>query len=425
MHNVTYKFQKPQKPAHRFLQDNTGSPEHSLQKPFINSEVFAPDNKVDGKHTTSLFAHQTVYEQQTIIPIYDSIYFWQWDTLANGWLTQPYSKIINIIYDANNNMTSFLSQGWNGSAWVNYYQYTFTYDANNNQTSELSQEWNGSAWVNYWQYTYTYDANNNRTSELYQNWNGSAWVNYWQYTYTYDANNNRTSELEQHWNGSAWVNYWQYTYTYDANNNMTSELDQTWNGSAWVNSYQEIYTYDANNNNTYTLEQQWNGNAWVNYSQETYTYDANNNMTSELEQEWDGSTWENSWQGTYTYDANNIGTSEAYKDWNSTGTAITWGDSTYYYFHTVEGINDLLTQQEKSIIEPNPFSTQATIQIYNSSHRNNLQFTLYDVLGREVLQLSIVNNQTTIQRGNLKNGIYFYKLSSNQQPIDNGKVVIQ
>jgi len=367
MHNVTYKFQKPQKPAHRFLQDNTGSPEHSLQKPFINSEVFAPDNKVDGKHTTSLFAHQTVYEQQTIIPIYDSIYFWQWDTLANGWLTQPYSKIINIIYDANNNMTSFLSQGWNGSAWVNYYQYTFTYDANNNQTSELSQEWNG----------------------------------------------------------SAWVNYWQYTYTYDANNNMTSELDQTWNGSAWVNSYQEIYTYDANNNNTYTLEQQWNGNAWVNYSQETYTYDANNNMTSELEQEWDGSTWENSWQGTYTYDANNIGTSEAYKDWNSTGTAITWGDSTYYYFHTVEGINDLLTQQEKSIIEPNPFSTQATIQIYNSSHRNNLQFTLYDVLGREVLQLSIVNNQTTIQRGNLKNGIYFYKLSSNQQPIDNGKVVIQ
>ena len=367
MHNVTYKFQKPQKPAHRFLQDNTGSPEHSLQKPFINSEVFAPDNKVDGKHTTSLFAHQTVYEQQTIIPIYDSIYFWQWDTLANGWLTQPYSKIINIIYDANNNMTSFLSQGWNGSAWVNYYQYTFTYD----------------------------------------------------------ANNNRTSELEQHWNGSAWVNYWQYTYTYDANNNMTSELDQTWNGSAWVNSYQEIYTYDANNNNTYTLEQQWNGNAWVNYSQETYTYDANNNMTSELEQEWDGSTWENSWQGTYTYDANNIGTSEAYKDWNSTGTAITWGDSTYYYFHTVEGINDLLTQQEKSIIEPNPFSTQATIQIYNSSHRNNLQFTLYDVLGREVLQLSIVNNQTTIQRGNLKNGIYFYKLSSNQQPIDNGKVVIQ
>jgi YD repeat-containing protein len=85
---------------------------------------------------------------------------------------------------------------------------------------------------------------------LYQTWNGSAWVNSYQNTYTYDANNNLTSELDQDWNGSAWENSSQYIYTYDANNNLTSELWQDWNGSAWVNSSQYIYTYDANNNLT-------------------------------------------------------------------------------------------------------------------------------------------------------------------------------
>jgi hypothetical protein len=68
--------------------------------------------------------------------------------------------------------------------------------------------------VDYRQYTYTYDANNNLTSYLYQNWDGTQWLNYLQYTYTYDANNNRTSYLRQDWDGTQWVNDTQRIYTW-------------------------------------------------------------------------------------------------------------------------------------------------------------------------------------------------------------------
>jgi len=104
-----------------------------------------------------------------------------------------------------------------------------TYDTSNNLTSELFQYWNGNAWVNGDQLTYTYDASNNLASELWQNWNGSTWENYSQYTYTCDANNNRTSKLWQNWNGSTWVNHSLETYTYDDINFRTSFTRKYWN----------------------------------------------------------------------------------------------------------------------------------------------------------------------------------------------------
>ena len=351
----------------------------------------------------------------TLIQLYDSIYYWHWDTISNGWSGNPYRKIINIIYDANNNQTSQLGQNWNGSAWANNSQDTYTYDANNNLTSELYQTWNGSAWVNGNQYIYTYDANNNLTSELYQTWNGSIWVNDEQYIYTYDASNNQTSELYQTWNGSIWVNDYQYTYTYDANNNLTSQLGQNWNGSIWVNDNQYTYTYDANNNQTSYLYQSWNGSAWVNYHQVAYTYDANNNRTSFLQQNWNGSAWVNYYQLAYTYDANNFQQNYAYRFWNGTGTAVTIGDSAYYYFHTAVGINNPTATVESITIFPNPTTGTFTLQSTNQQI-NNSTITISNVLGEKIYS-SIINQQKSIINLGAPNGIYFVQLRNNEQTI--------
>ena len=164
--------------------------------------------------------HQTS-EQRDLIQIFDSIHYWQWDTLSIGW--KIYAKIINIVYDAENNLISQEYQYWNGTAWMITSQSIFTYNINNNLTSELYQNWNDNTWVNYSQYICTYDANNNLTIELYQIWNGITWWNSLQYIYTYDANNNLTRFLNQDWYGSTWVNYSQHIYSYDANNNRTCE----------------------------------------------------------------------------------------------------------------------------------------------------------------------------------------------------------
>jgi len=386
----------------------------ALQKANNQQELLSSFNK-----QTSFISpiKKTIPELKTksLIQINDSIYYWQWDTISIGWVI--YYKDINIVYDAHNNITSELRKFWNGSAWDNPMLRTYTYDANNNQTSDLQQHWNGSTWGNSFLLTYTYDAHNNQTSFLLQNWNGSAWVNSNQYIYTYDVNNNQTSYLSQSWNGSAWVvdhdQEWKDTYTYDVNNNLTSELDQDWNGSTWVNSYQYTGTYDVNNNITSVLGKSWNGSAWVNSEQSIYTYDVNNNMTSYLYQSWNGSAWVNSNQNTHAYDANNFTKSDTYKSWNSNGTIVTYGDSTFYYFHTITGVNDLIVQGENITIYPNPATEIVSFKIDN---RNNADLTLniYNVTGTLVKSETLRQNQRQINIRDLSNGIYMVEIKTKE-----------
>jgi hypothetical protein len=74
---------------------------------------------------------------------------------------------------------------WIGS-WLNYIQQIFTYDTGNNKASELDQDWVGTVWRDHWRYYYAYDANNNLTSIITQNTDGSGqWNCYDQTTNTY------------------------------------------------------------------------------------------------------------------------------------------------------------------------------------------------------------------------------------------------
>jgi hypothetical protein len=411
-------------------------------------------------------------QQRSLFQIYDSIYNWQWDT---GWNIKfkttdiVYDENNNLVskirkswygfawendsrytytYDANNNRTSSLGQTWNGTSWENDYKYINTYDANNNNTIYCYQTWNGSSWENVYQYIFTYDANNNETGGLYQEWNGSAWENNWQYFCTYDAKNNETSELYQEWNGNAWENNWSGTFTYDAknnmisvigqswngttwensslstciydvNNNLTGQLTQTWNGNAWENDSRYTYNYDARNNRTNSLGQTWNGTSWENDYQNINTYDASNNKTSELSQEWNGTAWLNSIQKIYTYDANNFIVSYSFKMWIEVGTAIMLGDSTYYYYHTAIGINDLTVPKKSLTVYPNPAFTNITIETITKGC-----LSILNLSGQQLLQREITEPTTTVDISTLPSGVYIVKLVG-KKGVQMGKVIKQ
>ena len=233
------------------------------------------------------------------------------------------------------------------------------------------------------------------------------------HTNTYDANNNHTSQLVQYWNGSAWDNDNKYTNTYDANNNLTSQLGQTWNGSAWDNDHKFTLTYDANNNQTNILHQTWNGSAWVNYYKSTNIYDANNNKTSQLHQYWNGSAWVNSSKYTYNYDANNFLTSDTYIEWEATGTTITNGDSSYYYFHTVVGINNLTAQQGSISVYPNP----SIDDIFIDGLTGNGVVAIYNMLGEKIMSREF-NAALMPLKLNIKNiakGIYIVRANDDER----------
>ena len=50
---------------------------------------------------------------------------------------------------------------------------------------------------------------------------------------------------------------------------------------------------------------------------------------------------------------------------------------------------------------------------------------IYNVHGKEVRKLSIVNYPFSISKGDLSSGVYFYKITSEEKNVAAGKLIIQ
>ncbi len=74
---------------------------------------------------------------------------------------------------------------------------------------------------------------------------------------------------------------------------------------------------------------------------------------------------------------------------------------------------------------PNPFHESTTIKL-NNDQCNDITFVLYNVMGGEAMRMQgITDKKLTFNRGNLPNGVYFYKLTSEDGIIGTGKLFIQ
>ena len=444
--------------------------------------ISKPSETYSRKNIGEVLKHQG-QKQDDLMQINDSIYQWKWHEASIGW--EISSKIVNIIYDANCNMTSYKIQARVDNTWVDASVYTATYDANNNLTSKLVQEWDDSNWVNYEQIDYTYDVNNNLTSWIsYSGWNSDLWQIYRKNSFTYDANNNRTSELWQQSDSGTWINLFNILYAYNVNNNVASIRTQLWD-SAWLDRRQEIFTYDSNNNLLHYLHQFWNDSVWANSGQITYSYNNSNQLTSKVSQDcWTSGLWMNIDSISYSYDENNNLSVELTDKWisdnsydyewidfekilytyddtnkltnyllqrwvdnnwkdyqqSSTGfdvnnfiiseTNKTWGvmetsfggDSTYYYFHTgTAGINDQTTPFQSLSIYPNPSSGQFTI----SSKSEITSVEIYNLVGERIYSDYNLNCKTikAFDLSGSPKGIYFVKVQNGTKGI-NKKIVI-
>ena len=76
------------------------------------------------------------------------------------------------------------------------------------------------------------------------------------------------------------------------------------------------------------------------------------------------------------------------------------------------GINE--NEFENSIsVYPNPFSTEAVLEIKDSGFRNkDLQMQMYDVDGKMVFKSQILIPKSLIKRSNLPSGVYFLHITS-------------
>jgi len=100
--------------------------------------------------------------------------------------------------------------------------------------------------------------------------------------------------------------------------------------------------------------------------------------------------------------------------------------------NTVKANLDMVEHLKPSIyrvaIYPNPFNNATTLYLQRDDNSKpiELTFTLYNILGKEVKRIEGISaDQFQVQRGNLRNGIYIYKIRQDEEVIDIGKVVVK
>ena len=81
------------------------------------------------------------------------------------------------------------------------------------------------------------------------------------------------------------------------------------------------------------------------------------------------------------------------------------------------GINEI-NLSASALVSPNPFSESATVIITGVEGTYPHELKIFDMLGNEVRSISFTGSQTTLERGNLVDGVYFYKI---QTPLSLGR----
>jgi choice-of-anchor B domain-containing protein len=91
-----------------------------------------------------------------------------------------------------------------------------------------------------------------------------------------------------------------------------------------------------------------------------------------------------------------------------------------YIIDITSGTTHIIETAMSNNIYPNPVKRQF---ITENNSADNLK--LFNSLGAEVMSKKLYNNQTTINRGNLVNGLYFYSLNKEGIQIESGKVLFE
>ncbi|HTF05110.1 MAG TPA: PKD domain-containing protein, partial [Bacteroidia bacterium] len=76
-------------------------------------------------------------------------------------------------------------------------------------------------------------------------------------------------------------------------------------------------------------------------------------------------------------------------------------------------------------VYPNPMNDATTITVTSAEHSGNYVFEMYDAAGKLVrTQNGAFNQSMNVNRGDLSNGMYFYKIKTNNEVLGNGKIML-
>jgi hypothetical protein len=86
------------------------------------------------------------------------------------------------------------------------------------------------------------------------------------------------------------------------------------------------------------------------------------------------------------------------------------------------GIKDEAVENNINIY-PNPFTSQTTISF--SAEQKNTIIKITDLLGKEIKTINFIGRQLTLDKAEMKAGVYFVQITDEQKRICNKKIIIQ
>lgn len=130
------------------------------------------------------------------------------------------------------------------------------------------------------------------------------------------------------------------------------------------------------------------------------------------------------WAGILYGDSVNLGDNTVYYTYYTTDSCFST-KSVLIYVDLCTGINEIAAAGYPMNVNPNPFRETTTLFIGNAKPNTNYELMFYNIVGEE-LQVDAKRSAEGfwVHRGNLVQGIYFYKVRSGNKIIGSGKLVV-
>ena len=365
------------------------------------------------------------------------------------------------IFDANGNQTQHINYLWQDDQYLKSGKEESAFDENGDQTQNIRFLWDGNQWINGSKIEFTYDESGNQTQNIGYNWDNNLWVNSSKEEFVFDTNGKNTHFIGSGWDGENWFYIEKYETIYDANKNITQLVYSEWDVKEWLEAAKFEYQYDANGNMILSNLIYFFEDQQIIFMREESVYDDFGNRTSysfySFDEESEDFTLLPMWKQEYVYD-NSFSfedlilpfTSDDFEDDNGNefegevgqfdlnlmfnhkltnlmnyehdgDNWVSTGDYTLYYSQqTITGANELKLANNVNVY-PNPATNQVTFTIAATVGQLNVEF--YDLQGKLVLNRMISNNNPVLIES-LNGGLYFYRLSENQN-FYTGKIMVK
>ena len=89
------------------------------------------------------------------------------------------------------------------------------------------------------------------------------------------------------------------------------------------------------------------------------------------------------------------------------------------------GVTEVISPSMQTNVYPNPFSQSADVVLMGAEALGLYQIRIFDLPGNIVRSADFIGDHFTLERGDLSEGIYFYKVVSGGRDIHTGKFIIR